>query len=237
MKRLAYILGLLPLFAACSGSTSQNAESKDAAASDFEVLAEWMQGSFSSAAQAEADSNYFDIRLEMVPIWTDRNDGPWYYVEQAAAGYLDRPYRQRVYHLTETETGMLSEIYALPGDPLAYAGDFADEAPLAALSPDSLVEREGCGVWMSRQEDGTFAGATEENSCVSTLRGASWATSKVEIFEDKLVSWDQGWDSLGNQVWGAENGGYVFLKVEKSEDHSHEGHEGHDHDEHDGHSH
>ena len=70
------------------------------------MLAEWMSGSFSSAAQAADDpENYFDIRLEMVPIWSERSDGPWLYVEQAAASALDRPYRQRVYHLVETEDG------------------------------------------------------------------------------------------------------------------------------------
>jgi hypothetical protein len=60
------------------------------------VAVAWMTGSFSSAEQAAADTNYFDIRLEIVPIWTTRADGHWLYVEQAAAGYLERPYRQRV---------------------------------------------------------------------------------------------------------------------------------------------
>ena len=50
-------------------------------------------GSFSSAAQADADSNFRAIDLHMVPIWTDRTDGPWLYVEQAVAEARDRPYQ------------------------------------------------------------------------------------------------------------------------------------------------
>jgi len=42
--------------------------------SDVDVLLTWMSGSFSSAEQAEADTNYYDIRLEMVQIWKERND-------------------------------------------------------------------------------------------------------------------------------------------------------------------
>ena len=45
-------------------------------AGDFETLAQWMTGSFSSADQAEADERYYDIRLEMVPIWTERRRAP-----------------------------------------------------------------------------------------------------------------------------------------------------------------
>jgi len=48
---------------------------------DGEILADWMTGSFSSAAQAEADSAFFDIRLEMVRIRPDLTDATWLYVE------------------------------------------------------------------------------------------------------------------------------------------------------------
>ena len=70
-----------------------------ASADELDTLVEWMTGSFSSQAQAQADERYYDIRLEMVPIWTDRDDGRWLYVEQAAASALERPYRQRIYRV------------------------------------------------------------------------------------------------------------------------------------------
>ena len=31
--------------------------------------------------------------------------------------------------------------------------------------------------------------------------------------EDRIVSWDRGWNDDGEQVWGAEISGYVFMRV------------------------
>ncbi|NNJ53963.1 MAG: hypothetical protein HKP17_12405, partial [Ignavibacteriaceae bacterium] len=59
--------------------------------SDLDYLVNWMSGSFTSEAQAEKDTNYFNIELEMVEIWKDRPDGPWIYVEQAVAEFKDKP--------------------------------------------------------------------------------------------------------------------------------------------------
>ena len=42
---------------------------------DLEILSGWMQGSFSSAA--EADPDFFHIVLHMKRIWSDREDGIW----------------------------------------------------------------------------------------------------------------------------------------------------------------
>ena len=57
-----------------------------------------------------------------------------------------------------------------------------------------------------------YVGATQGQGCISTLRGAAYATSEVEISESVLVSWDRGWDNSGEQAWGATAGGYEFVK-------------------------
>lgn len=184
---------------------------------DVDRLAGWLVGSFSSAQQAEADpEHYLDIRLHMTQIWTSRADGPWLYVEQAAASALERPYRQRVYRLASGPDGaVLSHIYMLPGDPLAYAGWWRTPASFDhALTPTDLDERDGCAITMHvRGRDGAFVGGTTGRGCVSTLRGAAYATSEVEITADALITWDRGFDAEGAQVWGATEGGYVFRRM------------------------
>jgi hypothetical protein len=148
----------------------------------------------------------------MVPIWPHRPDARWLYVEQARAGYEDRPYRQRVYRVSSAGDGsLISEVYAIP-DPLRFAGAWRDDAPLSALSPDSLVIREGCAVRL-RRSGNAFKGGTTGRECVSKLRGAAFATSEVIVTPDMLVSWDRGYDEDSTQVWGAEGGGYVFRKT------------------------
>ena len=53
--------------------------------SDLETLRNRMTGEFSSEQQAKDDSSYFHIILQMTPIWPNRKDGYWLYVEQAMA--------------------------------------------------------------------------------------------------------------------------------------------------------
>lgn len=183
-----------------------------ATADDLATLATWLSGSFSSAAQAAADTNYFDIRLRMAPMWTDRTDGPWIYVEQATATAQDRPYRQRVYRLRDGGDGTFtSEVFALPG-PRRFAGAWRHKQPLAALTPDSLLVRDGCAVVLRREADGRFAGGTVGQGCASDLRGAAYATSEVTVGPETIESWDRGFAADGSQAWGATGGGYVFVR-------------------------
>jgi len=189
--------------------------SAPAAGDDLETLADWMTGSFSSQAQAEADSDYFDIRLEMTEIWPQRDDGVWLYVEQAAASSLDKPYRQRVYRLTEEPGGILrSEVYSIP-EPLRFAGAWRNEEPLSDLSPTDLEVRQGCAVLLRRADDGVFAGSTDGTGCSSKLRGAAYATSEVRVTSDRIESWDRGFAAGGEQAWGAEKGPYLFRAMEQ----------------------
>lgn len=178
----------------------------------MDYLVEYMTGSFSSTEQAEKDTNYFNIELEMVQIWDDRTDGPWIYVEQAVVENKDKPYRQRVYQLRNRNDGRIESIvYTIP-DPLRFAGDFKKEFPLLRITPDSLSMREGCEVVLYMADNGYFEGSTIDNNCKSDLRGASYATLEVFIYQDKLISWDRGFNENGEQVWGATKGGYVFKK-------------------------
>ena len=208
--RLTQLLFCLPLafvFAGCA--------SAQAVGSQKGILAEWMTGSFSSAAQAESTEGYFDIRLETVRIWEGRDDGVWLYVQQGVADRFEEPYRQRIYHVGQDGERFSSAVYSLPGDPLELAGAWAEPERFDAMAPSDLSERTGCTVFLERQGN-RFVGSTVEDRCTSQLRGASYATSEVEVSAEGLTSWDRGYDAAGEQVWGAEDGPYVFLRVEPS---------------------
>ena len=184
-----------------------------ARAGDLGTLQSWMTGSFSSEEQAHSDESYFDIRLEMVPIWTERKDGPWLYVEQAAATNLERPYRQRVYRLSKQKDGTFrSEVYALPDDPLRFAGAWREPDRLQAIGPDDLALRECCAVILNRESKSRFAGSTVDKQCKSSLRGATYATSRVVVTATEIRSWDRGFSDADEQVWGAEKGPYIFSR-------------------------
>ena len=201
------------LVAAALCAVGCSAVESSSAHGTVDELAAWMTGAFDSSAQAEADpENYYAVRLVMFPIWTERDDGRWLYVEQAVSTALDRPYRQRVYHLSEGDGELLSAVYELPGDPLVFAGAWARPARFAGFGPDDLVTREGCTIHLCRAGE-IYVGATRADECKSTLRGATYATSEVEVAPDRLTSWDRGWNDAGEHIWGATEGAYVFERI------------------------
>jgi CpeT protein len=175
-----------------------------------EQLVSWMTGSFSSEEQSKSDTSYFDIRLEIVRIWPEKKGEAWLYVEQAMASKKDKPYRQRVYRVRKTGENVYESAIYMLADPLRFAGH--PEA-VAVLPIDSLQLKDGCAVLLHWDDArGGFVGATGAKSCPSDLRGASYATSEVELSENMLLSWDRGFNAEGVQVWGAEKGGYRFVK-------------------------
>jgi len=183
-----------------------------AADAQLDQLAKFLTGSFSSQAQAQADTDYRDVRLHMVPIWSERRGEHWLYVEQAIATSLDKPYRQRVYRLVQEAGELRSLVYTLPGDPLVFAGAWASPQAFVALQPAELNARNGCTIVLHADTAASYRGATRGHDCASDLKGASYAQSEVSLEAHILRSWDRGFDSSDHQVWGAEKGPYVFVR-------------------------
>lgn len=201
-----------------NGCASHGKAACGAGQDQLATLEAYLTGSFDSSAQADTDpENYFNIHLNAARIWPDRDDGRWLYVEQAAAQALERPYRVRVYRLSREGDAYRSEVYKLPGDELAFQGAFARpiKERLASLSPEDLAEREGCAIvltWDVSTE--AFRGSTLGTDCASSLGEASYATSEVVLFADRLETWDRGWTQDGEQAWGAVLGPYEFVRSE-----------------------
>ena len=178
---------------------------------ELKQLVDLLHGNYTSEEQSKVDTAYFNISLVMVPIWTNRTDGQWMYVEQAMAAKLDKPYRQRVYRLRHSgENTFTSDIYTIK-NAMSYAGLQKDKAKQEKLLVDSLDLKDGCTVTLTRNKD-VFSGGTDGKKCSSDLRGAKYATSKITLKKGQLLSWDQGFDANDKQVWGATKGGYIFIK-------------------------
>ena len=210
-RRIHFILLILVACASnwyCTGSLKSAASKSD----DLDLLVDYMVGDFSSNAQSLRDSAFFDIRLHIRPIWTADKGNHWLYVEQATATAESKPYRQRVYKVEkEGDKGFKSIVYTLP-DQGSWAGKYRTPEAFDKLKPADLSLREGCTVFLKKMENNTFAGSTRDADCESNLRGAKYATSKVTITKKQLLSWDQGFNEKGEQVWGATKGGYELVK-------------------------
>ena len=179
---------------------------------DLKKLAKIMSGTFSSFEQSKTDSTFFHISLRMEPIWKRAKDGYWLYVEQAMASAKDKPYRQRVYHLyVQDDTTLVSKVYEIQ-NPKEVINAWTDKSKLDLITREKLIDRQGCSIYLQKTKEGYFKGSTPGKDCLSTLRGATYATSEVVINKDSIVSWDRGWDKDNKQVWGAVKNGYIFIK-------------------------
>ena len=192
----------------CSSSRNSVAPHKDSELLEFAGL---LSGNFSSKKQSETDSTYLDISLSMTRIWEDRTDAVWMYVEQAVSAKKDKPYRQRVYKLGHPSGNVFtSDIYTIKNQQ-EYAGLQHDPAKRNLLTHDKIELKEGCTVMLLRNGK-VYEGGTEADKCPSDLRGAKYATTSIKLKKGLLVSWDQGFDASGKQVWGATAGGYRFVR-------------------------
>lgn len=179
---------------------------------DLDILIQWLSGSFSSEEQSKNDSDFFNISLEMYRIWSEREDGYWMYIEQASALTKDKPYRQRIYNFIQEGDSIINFIYSIP-DEKNYVGAWKNPDILSSLKPSDLELKDGCEVVIKKLNEDTFTGSTIDNNCPSNLRGAYYATAKVLITKDAMISWDQGFNENNEQVWGAVKSGYVFKKI------------------------
>jgi CpeT protein len=215
---LLLILAALPAVLWMGSGVRQEAETVPTAgaagSADLMLLRGWLVGTFSSAAQAAADPAYLDIRIHVVPVWPQRSDAHWLYVEQAEASHLDQPNRIRVYRLVQLAPDLFEcQIYRLQSE-ARFAGAWRRDTPLGSVTPDSLLCCAGCSIVLRRNPDGVFMGSTLGHDGEIDLRGAAYATSEVRIEANRFFICDRGFDADGRQAWGAEKGPYEFLRVE-----------------------
>lgn len=177
----------------------------------LEQLSLIMPGVYTNTNQYEDDQeNFYHVIMKLYPIWKDRDDAKWFYIEQAQFDVQDKPYRQRVYKVYRGEKDtLISKVYNLP-DPKQFIGSKGERDFWKKFTPAVLEERVGCTVFLTKKKNGLYTGGTKKNTCHSKMAGASFAESEVTIGLDKFTSLDRGYDDVGKQVWGSEKGAYRF---------------------------
>ncbi len=213
-------LALTPLLAACGdGHTEDTADTDDAgapvdlAAQTADRLAAWLEGDYDSADHEARDYSYYAISLRMCAIDLPELGERLLYVEQALMDDTSAPYRQRLYRVVpRDDTTAVSEVWQATDDATDDALVGLCDAPSAFdFDATDFEERDGCGVVMT-WDDSAFVGGTNEDDCLSDLNGATYATAEVTLAPDMLTSWDRGFDAGDEQVWGAVDGAYEFVR-------------------------
>jgi len=199
---------LLLSLIACGEKDSDTAASTEINLVD--ELSVQLTGTFDSSAQAIENPTYYSVSLKTCSVEMPDLGTTVLYVEQALSDSLNQPYRQRLYLLTEGESSdVSSHIYEL-NNPNKFIG-LCDSEQNIEISLDEISQKEGCSVNLDWNGEG-FEGATDIGTCLSTMNGATYATSEVQTTGNTIESWDRGWDSNDQQVWGAVDGAYIFIR-------------------------
>lgn len=180
---------------------------------NLEQLSRLLSGDYSSEAQSKRDSIYAHVVIHIRPIWKERNDGYWFYLEQGEAKAPNKPYRQRVYHLNKDNDNKVFIDFNEIVTPSIYIGGWSNPKLLEGLTVDSIFTRNGCSVKFIKNNANVFIGSTDGSSCVSNNRGANYVTSELTISTNGITTWDRGYTFENKQVWGPKNGGYQFDRL------------------------
>jgi len=199
-----------------AGASSPDAEPAPDASAPIEaadLLRDYLSGRFDSADQATSDPRYFAIQLWICPVDAPELGPRVLYVEQARSDSLAQPYRQRLYVIDpiaeDPQTRAVSRVFELTAP--ARSIGLCERAELGVFTASDATEKVGCGVFMAHDGD-HFTGATRDRDCPSSLNGASYTSSEVELRAEQMTSWDRGYDGAGAQVWGATAGPYRFVR-------------------------
>ena len=171
---------------------------------------EYLTGLFNSQVQSERNFAYFNVQLAACEVDAPDLGERVLYLEQAMMSNAAEPYRQRLYVIRDNGDGrVVSDVYSLYDT--ASAVGLCERDEVVAFTPEQVGLRQGCSVYLAQEGD-AFVGGTDGKSCRSTLSGARYAVSDVTLTANQILSWDRGFDAADNQVWGAEEGPYEFLR-------------------------
>ena len=189
---------------------------------DFERYIQNITGKFSTQLHQSFDTTKGDVMVRTI-VFKRYPNVVWLYTQQGEwwdGRYF--PYRQRVYAAEQIDDYYIKlDIYAFKDD-LAYYGVLDDtsssltpEEWLQNIPSDGLIKKEGCSLYIYKDNLNAFRGSTNEDDCKGSFKGATYTTTEFVIYLHEVISWERGWDDEGNQKWGPTNGPYIYSKVTK----------------------
>ena len=177
---------------------------------DLKMLVAYLSGHFESKNQTPDQVNYYDVQLDVIPIWKKKKDDYWLYVEEATAERAAVTYHQQVFHVYKMGSLFLRETYTIR-NPMRYEGPKRFRKTLRRLRQDSLEIITGCEVYF-RYDSGRFVGQTNRLTCPTKIPGAASGMQELLVSDSQMKSLDRGFDEAGEPVWGLVKGPFVFQR-------------------------
>jgi CpeT/CpcT family (DUF1001) len=187
-----------------------------------QTVANLLAGVMDTSAQAAANPKAANVQMTtcQIRVMAENNDldrdSIFLYQEQAIAGKLDQPYRQRFLQIKPSTDGQVESQSFKPKNPQELIG-FCDRPPSLGRAISSAdLGTPVCSVFLKPTGD-QFIGETPPQGCPTTARGAVRITNTVELFANGMDTWDRGFDVNGQQLWGAKTESYQYRRNRRNQ--------------------
>jgi hypothetical protein len=176
------------------------------------LLSQWLAGVHQSTNDI-IQGRKVNIGLQILPIWQDRIDGEWLYIESRIIGSPNKPFRQRILQLVATPNGLIRLYsYTIPRAS-DFAGAYYVPQVLASLTQSQLSISSNCELLIELKVTSTFVGETDAGSCLKNSSGAL-LTTFFAVSAVNISFLDGGYDKFGNFLPGRLEQPVTFLKLE-----------------------
>lgn len=186
---------------------------------DLKTLTTWFAGHYNNQTQARRDSTAQKALAYVVPIWENLvTDALWFYEE--ITDDKNQVISQRIYRFADVNAVQWEAvIYELPDMP-KYAGEWQKPTPFEEFDPEvDLVGLSECTIIFNKKGDTKYSGASIRKECRYGKLNAYYVTTSIEVYEEKLVRADRGFEHDHTQMWGPtpEQKGFEFKKIDMKE--------------------
>lgn len=206
---------LLLFLAACAAPAPprEAPEPTPAGQSSLAVLMGFMPGTFESIENAKGPG--VGTRMRIAPLWTEREKAGefWFYVEHTNIADDGNPFRQRIYRFTESKGKISGDVFALPGEPRQFAGEWRKAQPFQAYKPEQMREFDGCRLGVGYMLS-MFWARTEGKACRAEHPAAAHEFTEFFASSAGMKDGEQSYDSAGRLVAGVA-GIWEFRRVSR----------------------
>ena len=176
------------------------------------LLKQWLVGVHRSTNDV-IRGREVNIGLQVLPIWQDRVDGEWLYVEGRIIGSPRKPFRQRILQLVATPNGLIRLYsYSIPRAS-DFAGAYYSPQVLTSLTQSQLSISNNCELLIELKVTNTFVGETDTDSCMMKT-GIPVMTNFFAVSAVNISFLDGGYNKFGQLVSGRFDVPVTFLKIE-----------------------
>ena len=173
-------------------------------------VANHLIGVMDTTQQAQTNPRIAKVQMTTCAVdFSPKQDNIYLYQEQAIIDRLNQPYRQRILVIQPSadNSTVESKAYKLNNAP-NFINFCNKDLTERELNVSDLAESV-CTVFLQPIAGG-YRGETPPQGCPTNVRGAVKITNTIILHSQGMDTSDRGYDSLGQQVWGAQDNVYQF---------------------------